>query len=423
MKRQPAVWQVLLVLAALCLAQPCLAIWIRVWEPVPLARLLQNVGRYVAINPDNARAHYTLARLYSLAYARGRTVVDLIVKDRVTKQPLLLPDFTPYDRVLEPPSAPAVTRKAQMLHDLLESVRHYRRATQLSAMQLAYDQALDWLGLAWMLEQGASYPNEVTAPFLPQPGKATADQWRDQALAAYRRAYSIALEQDPNHGLGMSPYPPIGAEAGEGIIRILTRHRLTIPQTLEVARIRLTLRRIQREPQAVTPIIFPLHGSTALRTLLSPDAIVSFDLAGDGGGDKWPWVGPNAGILVWDPKQTGQIVSGRQFFGSVTWWMFWKDGYQALAALDDDQNGWLEGRELDGLAVWCDRNSNGIADPGEVVPLLRIGITRVAVRARGQSEGAPFNPQGMQRRDGSFLPTYDWMPAPLPASPRSTKVK
>jgi hypothetical protein len=117
---------------------------------------------------------------------------------------------------------------------------------------------------------------------------------------------------------------------------------------------------------------------------------------------------------VWDPEQTGRILSGRQLFGSATWSMFWPDGYAPLTALDDDGDGWLAGRELAGLAVWCDRNGNGVSDAGEVASLARLGIARVAVRPSGRQEGAPCNPQGMQRSDGTFLPTYDWMPVSRP---------
>jgi hypothetical protein len=63
------------------------------------------------------------------------------------------------------------------------------------------------------------------------------------------------------------------------------------------------------------------------------------------------------------------IESGRQLFGSVTWWMFWRDGYQAPAALDDDGNGWLEGNELAGIAIWRDLNGNGVCDPSEIISL------------------------------------------------------
>jgi hypothetical protein len=129
-------------------------------------------------------------------------------------------------------------------------------------------------------------------------------------------------------------------------------------------------------------------------------------------------VNADAGFLVWDPENRQHIASCRQLFGSVTWWMFWRDGYQALAALDDDGNGWLEGKELQGIAIWRDTNGNGICDPGEVISLRDAGIVRIAVRATGRTSsgnsggpsGTLFNPLGIQLRDGTSLPTYDWTP-------------
>jgi len=115
-------------------------------------------------------------------------------------------------------------------------------------------------------------------------------------------------------------------------------------------------------------------------------------------------------ILVWDPGKSGRIESGLQLFGSVTWWMFWKDGYQPLAALDDNGDRWPSGEELQGIAVWRDSNGNGISELGEVVPVRSVEITRIAVRASRIGAGAPFNPRGMYLNDGTVLPTYDWVP-------------
>ena len=111
----------------------------------------------------------------------------------------------------------------------------------------------------------------------------------------------------------------------------------------------------------------------------------------------------------------GKITSGLQLFGNVTWWLFWKDGYEPLAALDNDRNGRLEGAELQGIAVWFDRNGNGIADPGEVVSLRSLGITSIAVHSAGLTDGVPANTNGVQLRDGSSLPTFDWTPTSLPS--------
>ena len=59
--------------------------------------------------------------------------------------------------------------------------------------------------------------------------------------------------------------------------------------------------------------------------------------------------------------------------------MFFENGYQALAALDDDGDGYLTGKELEGLAVWRDKNGNGICDAGEVVPVGQLGIVGIGV--------------------------------------------
>jgi hypothetical protein len=80
-----------------------------------------------------------------------------------------------------------------------------------------------------------------------------------------------------------------------------------------------------------------------------------------------------------------------------------------LAALDDNGDGLLTGDELKGLAVWHDRNGNGVCDPGEVVPLVTLGI--VAISCRGERgthpDVAASSARGVMFRDGHSRPTYD----------------
>jgi hypothetical protein len=159
---------------------------------------------------------------------------------------------------------------------------------------------------------------------------------------------------------------------------------------------------------AVTPLIFSLKPNASLSDLLS-DRQVGFDLDGFATGRQWPWVRADTCILVWDPNRTGRITSGRQLFGSVTWWMFWRNGYEPLGALDDNRDGVLSGAELKGIAVWRDANSNGIADPGEVVPVEGFGIVEIAVKPR-QIDGALQRNGGIKLRDGRSLTTFDWTP-------------
>src|SRR6188508_2586402 len=112
---------------------------------------------------------------------------------------------------------------------------------------------------------------------------------------------------------------------------------------------------IARGPRAISPIVVPLFRDATVNDLLDDTARITFDL--DGFGPRtWTWVTPDAGWLVFDPRETGRITSGLQLFGNVTFWLFWDTGYDALRALDDDGDGRLRGDELVGLAIWRDVN-------------------------------------------------------------------
>lgn len=84
---------------------------------------------------------------------------------------------------------------------------------------------------------------------------------------------------------------------------------------------------------------------------------------------RGPGSQPDTALLVWDEDGRGDVPSGRELFGSVTWWIFWNNGYEALKSLDNDNNGWLEDLELIGVAVWRDQNSNGVLSRAKCNPL------------------------------------------------------
>ena len=56
---------------------------------------------------------------------------------------------------------------------------------------------------------------------------------------------------------------------------------------------------------AVTPIVFSLEAGRTIEDLLAPDVAVDFELRGFGPVDRWPWVKPDTGLLVWDPERRG----------------------------------------------------------------------------------------------------------------------
>jgi hypothetical protein len=164
------------------------------------------------------------------------------------------------------------------------------------------------------------------------------------------------------------------------------------------------------QPRPVTPIAVPLASGLGAGDLIDPDASVWFDLDGTALPQRWQWIRPNAAWLVFDQRGTRSITSGLQLFGSVTFWLFWRQGYDALSALDDNGDGRIAGPELAGFALWHDRNANGQSDRGEVRPVADWNIVSLAcayeIDASHPDEIA-FSPHGVTFRDGTSRPTFD----------------
>src|SRR5262249_50699099 len=154
----------------------------------------------------------------------------------------------------------------------------------------------------------------------------------------------------------------ITAEAAGYLIPLLDAEK----DRAEIAELQDRIAKLKKLPRPVTPVVVPLRPGLTAYDLVDKTARVRFDADGSGLGGEGTWFTPEAGILVFDPHRKGQITSALQWFGNVTFWMFWDNGYHALRALDSNDDGVLTGPELDGLAIWIDANGNGICEPGEV---------------------------------------------------------
>ncbi len=373
-------------------------------EDVPIERLVSNLHDYLKEHPKEAEAHYTFGRVCSMAYARNTKTLPADIKGWDAK-PNPYPKLDIFDRYPKQEALPSskekpTSAKLQYLH---LAIKHYHIATTLKS-----DDEYAWLGYAWTVEQGSLFADKLPAPFDSKKRVAGKIQWREEALKAYRKVYK---ENAVEGKRGNMSFPDPAVEAGESILRIQKTRTalLNAEEKAEVATITQSLPDLRKRPGYITPIIFPLSTNTSFQHLTSTSKRVSFDLMGDGILRKWSWVTPDAGLLVWNPKRTQRITSGYQLFGTVTWCIIWKNGYEPLARLDNDHNGWLEGRELEGIGVWQDKNGNGKCEAGEVKTLNQLGIVRIAVRGQRNIEGVLTHPQGIIKRDGTILPTYDWI--------------
>ncbi len=418
--------------------------WLRP-DYIPSERLIANAEAYIAEKPNDPSGYYTLGRIHYLAFANKAFLVGAFDE----KTPPSVIQHWWWEDYLDG------ARRAEAMHitfeefgikstaDLTDANRaaFYERAGAIEAELIATewrpkppttDRLIEHAGAAqWSFYRAASLdPNnalyvlgqaslsEQYLEFFVEIGPAPMPSGlKTIVLNAVKQTYLLAYELSVRDDLALEWLPVEGLrciisyEAGRAFVR-LWKAEQTIPSEVQekIDEIETNLATFESLPVgAITPIVLSLEGAASLADLLAPATTVSFDLDGDGRTEPRPWVKPTTGFLVWDPGRRGHITSGRQMFGSVTWWMFFRDGYRAMDVLDDDRNGWLDGEELTGLSVWFDRNGNGRSDPGEVVPVADLGIVGIATRPDGWDGESPMCTAGLRLKDGRILPTYDWI--------------
>ena len=344
---------------------------------VPIARLITNLEAQIAKSPGDVRLRFHLARVHAMAYAQ-KTLTDKIARGREIEGAWF---------GYEPRHFPFTNEKTDDVKKNKLAKEHLARAIELYREVVRRDpnDLTAALGLAWCIEQSGA---------------------KQEAIAAYRKVISAAwaLEKDARQGRLGGRW--ITTEAAEYLIPLLDRKT----DLNEIALLEERSSQLNRLPRPVTPVIVPLRDGVALERLEDRSAFVAFDADGSGLRRNWSWITPDAGWLVYDPRETGRITSALQFFGSVTFWAFWSDGYEALRALDDDGDGDLKGEELCGLSIWRDANSNGVSEAGEVRPLTWWNITSIscgAMRDVRHPDRIMWVPEGVTFGDGSKRPTYD----------------
>lgn len=118
-------------------------------------------------------------------------------------------------------------------------------------------------------------------------------------------------------------------------------------------------------------------------------------------------------LVVWDPEGSGSISKASQLFGNHTWGKSWKNGYEPLASLDANKNGWLEKEELQNIALWFDFNQDGVSDRGEVKSLASVNVEAIGVNPIEADAGGEliFAEKGFRRRIGETVVegrSVDW---------------
>jgi hypothetical protein len=418
----------------------------------PVDRLIANTEERLKERPNDAQLHYLLGRVHYLAFAKrsaealvwpGRDedpqlvgpcmqghfhIREAQLRQRAQADTLAALGFATEDAVpmdQRPDYWQAVIKRIQELRAAKwqppppipreQAIAHAQAADAAfrRSLQLAPQDPLTLLGLASLWRQADEWAaQEGIANPLPD---ATPPRVRDQFYAAFLAARPGDRKSKYRPLMGLCEL--VSHEAGTAYLALTEQQGENKEVATRRKEVSKHLERLRKLPDSgiVTPIVFSLApGARRLADVLDPERIVTFDLDGDGTAELRPWLQPTTALLVWDPLRTGTITSGRQLFGSVSWWLFFADGYQALDALDDNRDGELAGAELAGIRAWFDANRNGHADAGEVVDLDACGIVGLRVAADHVDDGSPAARQGLRLADGRRLPTWDWLAPAVP---------
>jgi hypothetical protein len=365
--------------AGLLLASPALAMYIQQEiGKVPVDRLVKNLEELVKKDPKDVKTLNNLARANAMAYALKTETAE--VRKGKEEDGVWFgyePKYVPFSKVEKTDDADM--QKAAKAH-LDAAIDRYKQAVALAPDDLGIR-----LGSAWTVEQSGD---------------------KDAAIKEYRSLLEEAWKKEKDWTALPLGGRTITGEAAGYFTPLLDPDK----DKDEIAMWNERAAKLNKLPRPITPIAVPLRDGLGARDIEDGDAAVAFDADGSGLKRKWTWITKDAGWLVYDPRGKGEIGSGLQLFGNVTFWLFWDTGYDALAALDDNGDGVLTGDELRGLAIWHDANGDGVCDPGEVRPLSDYGITAVSCRFErdpNHPDRIAFSPRGVTFRDGTTRPTFD----------------
>jgi hypothetical protein len=411
-------------------------------QALPAKRIIANLEAAIEKKPKDHHLIYTLARVHYLSFVNRSSLIpgygneqsgqpaprhtasgflmmrryehasETVMKrmgikrtarmDVVQRRKFGKAQEKEYAKLIKAKWTPKPLTRAELRDNGLAAMKLFDKA-----INLAPKQALYHLGRASLGEQMLQLVKEGKLD-KPHPGvskKSVAD--------LYFKTFELALPKDLTN-----EYVPVAGlkdlvshEAASAYLRLTKgKKKLSAKEKARVVTIRegiAKMKKLKRGP--ITPILIGDGSRSTLDQLLDPSSTVWFDLDGDGVKEHWPWVQADTGILVWAPLGAKTIESGRQLFGSVTFFLFHRDGYEALRLLDDDQDGELRDLELDGIAIWYDRDGNGRAGPEEVVRAWDAGVEAIATRSTGYDGRAPKNASGLRYSDGRVVPTIDWI--------------
>jgi hypothetical protein len=344
---------------------------------IPIARLIKNLETRIEAAPENADLIHHLARAHGIAYAKRMSDTDTVPQNkRYQKDGVWFGHAPPH--VAFRPGLSLEPADANAKAHLVAAIKLYDRALALNPKRATIIR----LGRAWCANEAGRI---------------------EEAKKDLRQVIAEAwVKEGKGRGSAMGNY--VSAEAMAYLKPLLDKKK----DAEELADYTRRLKILHSFPRAITPIAIPMLAGLGSKDIIDLSATVAFDLDGSGRDQHCQWLKPElAAWLVHDPQANGEISSALQLFGNRSFNLMLADGYAAMRLLDDNGDNRLSGQELTGLALWSDRNADGISDKGEVRPVQDLGITFLSCKSRAGADGLLFSKAGVGFEDGSTRPTWD----------------
>jgi hypothetical protein len=140
--------------------------------------------------------------------------------------------------------------------------------------------------------------------------------------------------------------------SAQGIVRTADGKDIAFSMDLAMSREYFSEDRL--EIKAGAPLIDPLVINYAGTSAELSDMSFEFDLTMDGRNETMRQLAPGSGFLVFDRNRDGKVNDGSELFGPKT-----GDGFDELAAYDEDNNNWIDENDsiYKDLSLW--RKENG----------------------------------------------------------------
>lgn len=158
-----------------------------------------------------------------------------------------------------------------------------------------------------------------------------------------------------------------------------------------------------------SPIVLNFNPEAGDIDTISSFRGVDFDLKGKGKKQTVGWVRPEqGGFLVLDLNNNSIIDSGKEMFGEATNIIGTNlqaaNGYVALSQYDNNGDGVIDQKDkvFASMKVWFDLNTDGISQPGEVVSLDSLGITKLTFNYTEVEKEKQFNNGNRVRYQAKF---------------------